>query len=461
MTREAPLGRVLVVDDERQQREILQMILEAEGYGCATAGNGTQALEALRAGPFDLVLTDLKMPGMNGIVLLQELLRAAPGICVVLMTAHGSIHTAVDAMKKGALDYLTKPLDREQLLIVLRRSMERVRLLRENRLLQEQLRERFKLENIVGESGAMHDVFRVVHKVARSAASVLIYGESGTGKELLARAIHVESDRSARPFHALNVGAQPEGALLGELFGRETAGQAPAPGLVEQAAGSTLLIDDVAELPREAQARLLALLQERQLLRVDGTAPVPSDVRILAATREDLERAVREGRFREDLYHRLSVISIVLPPLRQRRTDIPLLAAHFVAKHSQGRQRHISDDALKLLAANDWPGNVRQLESVIERSLLLADNETIAPDDLPAEIRAGISGSRGVLGLDIPDEGIDLVAVERSLILRALEKADGNVARAARLLGLSRRTLQARLESLQGVPALASKGAAD
>jgi DNA-binding NtrC family response regulator len=285
---------------------------------------------------------------------------------------------------------------------------------------------------------------------------VLIYGEGGTGKELLARAIHVESERSARPLHALNVAALPESALMAELFGREAGGEA-TPGLIEQAQGSTLLIDDVAELPRDVQARLLSLLQERQLSRVGGEAPLPSDARIVAATRHDLERAVREGRFREDLYHRLSVVPIVLPPLRQRRTDVAPLCAHFVKKHARGRPRHVSDAALKLLAAYDWPGNVRQLESVIERSLLLADNETIEPEDLPAEIRAGVSGSRGVLGLEVPDEGIDLLAVERSLVLRALEKADGNLARAARLLGLSRRALQARLESLQGAAALASK----
>jgi len=432
-----PLGRVLVVDDERQQRDILLTTLESEGYAAATAANGPQALEALQQGRFDLVLTDLKMPGMNGVVLLQELLRASPDICVILMTAHGAIDTAVDAMKKGAFDYLSKPLDREQLLLVLRRSMERVRLSRENQQLQEQLRERFRIGNIVGESGAMQDVFRVVHKIARSSASVLVYGEGGTGKELIARAIHVESDRAARPFHAFSLAALPESGLDAALLAA-----------LEQASGSTLFLDDVAELPKDAQARLLRLLQERQLQRADGE-PVSVDARVVAATQKDLEHEVRAGRFREDLFHRLSVIAIVLPPLRQRRTDIAQLAEHFVKKHCGGRQRHVSQEALKLLVAYDWPGNVRQLESVIERALLLAENETIQKDDLPAEIRAGVSGSRGLLGLDIPDSGIDLQAVERSLVLRAIEKAGGNLSRAARLLGLSRRALQTRLETLQ------------
>jgi transcriptional regulator with PAS, ATPase and Fis domain len=304
----------------------------------------------------------------------------------------------------------------------------------------------------------MQDAFRVVHKVARSASPVLICGESGTGKELLARALHVESERGARPLYAVNVAALPESLLETELFGYEQgafpgADQRKA-GVIEQASGSTLFIDDVAELPRELQVRLLAVLQDKQLLRVGGSEPVPVDVRVVAATKEDLERAVREGSFRVDLFHRLSVIPIVLPPLRQRRTDIPLLVEHFVRKHGGGRQRYVSDAALKMLSAYDWPGNVRQLESVLERSLLLALNETISPDDLPAEIRAGISGSRGLLGLDVPDEGIDLEAVERSLILRAVEKAEGNLARAAHLLSLSRRALQERIEKIQGATAL-------
>jgi DNA-binding NtrC family response regulator len=434
-----PLGRVLVVDDERQQRDILQTILESEGYAAATAANGPQALEALQQAPFDLVLTDLKMPGMNGVVLLQELLRVSPDVCVILMTAHGAIDTAVDAMKKGAFDYLSKPLDRDQLLIVLRRSMERVRLARDNQLLQQQLRERFRIANIVGESGAMQDVFRVAHKVARSNASVLLYGEGGTGKELVARAIHVESERAARPFHALSLAALPASGAPAAL-----------PQAAQQADGSTLFVEDVAELPGDAQVLLLRLLQERQLQQPDGGAPVALDVRVIAATQKDLEHELRAGRFRKDLFHRLSVIALVLPPLRQRRGDIAPLSEHFVRKHGGKRPRHVSQEALRLLQAYDWPGNVRQLESVIERALLLAETETIEKDDLPAEIRAGVSGSRGLLGLDIPESGIDLPAVERSLVLRAIEKAGGNLSRAARLLGLSRRALQSRLETLQG-----------
>jgi DNA-binding NtrC family response regulator len=463
-------GRVLVVDDEKHQRDILEMILDSEGYESVSARNGRHALETLRDQPFDAVLTDLKMPDMSGIELLTELLKAQPGLCVILMTAHGSIHTAVDAMRKGAFDYLTKPLERDELLVVLGKAMERTRLVRENRMLHEQLRDRFRLDNIVGDHGAMQDVFRVVHKVAASSSTVLIYGESGTGKELVARALHQESDRRQRPFYAVNIAALPESILEAELFGHEkgafTGAEARKIGLFEQASGSTLFLDEVGDLKRDLQVKLLRTLQEREIMRVGGTERIRVDVRIVAATNQDLDRAVREGRFREDLYYRLNVIPIFLPPLRDRRTDIPLLVEHFIRKHGGSqRRRDMSAEALEVLASYDWPGNVRELESVIERSLLLSDGDTILPSDLPAGVRAGIAAAkRGVLGLQIPDAGIDLEGVERALILQALEKTSGNVSRAARLLGLSRRTLQYRLEKMQGAPDGASaerKGASD
>jgi DNA-binding NtrC family response regulator len=449
--------RILVVDDEKHQRDILQMILESEGYETTTAGNGRQALQALQAQAFDLTLTDLKMPDMNGIALLTELMKAQPGICVVLMTAHGSIDTAVDAMRKGAFDYLTKPLEREQLLLVVRRALERTRLVRENRMLQEQLRERFRVDNIIGAHGSMQDVFRVVYKVAASSTTVLVYGESGTGKELVARALHHQSERRDRPFYAVNVAALPESILEAELFGYEkgafTGADGRKIGLFEQASGSTLFLDEVGDLKRDLQVKLLRTLQEREILRVGGTERVKVDVRIIAATNLDLERAVREGRFREDLYYRLNVIPIVLPTLRERRTDIPLLVEHFLKKYGEGRPpRPFSEEALKILMAYDWPGNVRQLESVIERALLLSEGDTIVPEDLPAAVRARIGGHTDPVTLDIPDTGIDIEAVERSLIVKALEKAQGNVTRAARLLGLTRRTLQYRLEKMQGAP---------
>jgi DNA-binding NtrC family response regulator len=454
-------GRVLVVDDEKHQRDILQVILDSEGYETVTARNSRHAIESVAEQAFDVVLTDLKMPDMSGIELLTELLRIQPGLCVILMTAHGSIHSAVDAMRKGAFDYLTKPLEKDEMLLVVGRAMERTRLVRENRMLQEQLRTRFQLASIVGSHGSMQDVFRIVHKVAPSNSTVLIYGESGTGKELVAKALHQEGDRRERPFYAVNVAALPESILEAELFGYEkgafTGAEGRKIGLFEQASGSTLFLDEVGDLKRDLQVKLLRTLQEREIMRVGGTERIKVDVRIVAATNQDLDRAVREGRFREDLYYRLNVIPIFLPPLRERRTDIPLLVEHFLRKHgTPERRREVAEESLKTLVAYEWPGNVRELESVIERALLLSDGDTILPTDLPAVVRAGapIAGRSGTpsAALDIPESGIDLDGVERTLILKALEKTSGNVTRAARLLGLSRRTLQYRLEKIQGAP---------
>jgi DNA-binding NtrC family response regulator len=449
--------RILVVDDERRQRDILQMILEAEGYETTTASNGRQALVALASSPAEVVLTDLKMPDMTGIELLSALGEKGalpPGAafpCVILMTAHGTIDSAVEAMRKGAFDYLTKPLEKDELLLVVRRATERSHLVRENRMLHEQLRDRFRLENIVGAHGSMQDVFRIVHKVAASTSTVLIYGESGTGKELVAKALHQESDRRSRPFFAVNVAALPESILEAELFGYEkgafTGAEARKIGLIEQATGSTLFLDEVGDLKPHLQVKLLRALQEREIMRVGGTERIKIDVRIVAATNLDVERAVREGRFREDLYYRLNVIAIVLPPLRERRTDIPLLVEFFLQKSAGGARREVSAEALKLLTSYDWPGNVRELESVIERALLLGEGDRILPADLPAGVREGAT-RRGPVDLEIPDGGIDLEELERSLIRKALAKSSGNVTRAARLLGLSRRTLQYRLEKL-------------
>jgi len=448
------LGTVLVVDDELRQLDILKTILSREGYEVEICPSAEEALRLVRASPPQVLLTDLKMPGMDGIALLDEALREAPALSAVVMTAHGSVDSAVEAMKKGAFDYLTKPLDRDRLLLVLERAMETVRLRGENRRLKAQLHDRFRLENIVGSHGSMQDVFRLVEKVAASSATVLIYGESGTGKELIARALHFNSPRAPLPFLALNCSAIPEPLLESELFGHEkgafTGAVARKPGLFEQAHGGTLLLDEVAELPVPMQAKILRVLQEKELRRVGGNASLSVDVRIVAATNRDLVQRMKEGKFREDLYYRLNVFPIFLPPLRARTTDIPPLVEHFLRQFALESGRpvpRVAPQTLALLLRYAWPGNVRQLESALERACLLAEGEVITPDLLPAEVIENLAvPGGGSLTLEIPDEGISLEAVERELLEKALRKAGGGLTRAARLLGISYRTLQYRLD---------------
>jgi DNA-binding NtrC family response regulator len=441
--------RVLVVDDEPPQRQIVKAILEGEGYETECAATGQKALGFLEEQNFDAVLADLKLPDMTGIGLLEAAGPAKPS-GFVIVTAHGSIDTAVEAMRKGAFDYLTKPLDRDQLLRVVGRAAERSRLVQENLRLKEQLTDRFRLENLVGAHGSIEDVLRLVRKVADTASTVFIYGESGTGKEVVARAIHQHSSRRERPFFAVNIAALPETLLEAELFGYEkgafTGADTRKIGLFEQASGSTLFLDEVGDLKKDLQVKLLRVLQEREIQRVGGTERIRVDVRIVAATNQDLELAVREKKFREDLYYRLNVIPIMLPPLRERRTDIPLLAEHFLAKYG-GPERELSESALQALCRYHWPGNVRELESVIERAVVLGDSPVIDVPDLPAAVRYG-GPSMSLQLIEIPEEGIDLEALEKNLILQAMEKTGGNVTRAARLLGLSRRTMQYRLEKI-------------
>jgi len=457
----APGGRVLVVDDEPVQRDILRLTLESEGHAVEVASGGRRALAALAAAEFDLVLTDLKMPDLGGVGLLERLARDQPGTCVILLTAHGSIDSAVQAMKLGAFDYLTKPLDRDVLLLAVDRALERSRLLRENRALQEQLRDRFRLEGMVGEHGAMQEVFRIVRKVAPASSTVLLCGESGTGKELVARALHAMSPQRDRPFHAVNLSALPETVLEAELFGHErgafTGAISRRLGHFEQASGSTLFLDEIGELRRDLQVKLLRVLQEREIQRVGGTERIAVDVRVVAATNRDLARAVRAGEFREDLFYRLSVIPVRIPPLRERTSDIPLLVEHFAARHGDPqRPRRFSGRALEALMRHPWPGNVRELESVVERTLLLSEAATIEPADLPPLMLDEGGGLPGEL--ELPPAGIDLEGLERHLIRKALDRTAGNVTRAARLLRLSRRTLQYRLEKMRGADAAADPG---
>ncbi len=442
--------RVLVVDDERKQLDILKAILGREGFDVDTAATAEAAVAILHDAPPAVILTDLKLPGMDGIGLLEETLRMSPQTVVIIVTAHGTIDTAVRAMKNGAFDYLTKPLARDAVVLAVRRALEKARLLSENLALVEQLVDRFSLPNIIGDHGKMQDVFRMVRKVAPSASTVLIYGESGTGKELIARAIHYNSPRAGRPFHAINCAAIPEPLLESELFGHErgafTGAVARKIGLFEEASSSTLFLDEVGDLGMTMQAKILRALQEKEIRRVGGNASVPVDVRIVAATNKNLTRMLQEGKFREDLYYRLNVLTILLPPLRERTTDIPRLVDHFIARHAGSAAktiRGIDDQALNVLMQYHWPGNVRQLESAIERAVLLSEGPAIGPEDLPQEIRH--RRDEGSLGIEIPDAGISFEVLEKELLEQALRKGR-SVSAAARLLGLTRRTLQYRLK---------------
>jgi len=443
---------ILVVDDEKAQRDILQTILSREGYHTAVVASATDALEKLKEEEFDLILTDLKMQGMSGMELLEEVLADNPRQCVIIMTAHGTIDSAVEATRKGAFNYLEKPLDRKHLLFTLQRACEHVALLRENTVLHKKLEEKATIQGIIGEHPKIREVFRVVSKIAPTSSTVLVYGESGTGKELVARAIHEQSPRNHKPFFAINCAAIPDALIESELFGHEkgsfTGASSREIGLFEAATGGTVFLDEIGEMNVSLQAKLLRAIQEKEIRRVGGKVNIPVDVRIIAATNKDLEQEIKRGQFREDLFYRLNVIRITLPPLRERGSDIVALVDFFINKYSvaTGMPVHsIAKPALKLLLNYSWPGNVRQLESVIERGVLMAEGDSIMPEDLPAEVHELVSGS-GTLPFEFPADGISFEDLEKDLIIKAMERADWTISKAAPLLKMSYKTLQYRLE---------------
>jgi DNA-binding NtrC family response regulator len=447
-------GNILIVDDERGQREITQAILQRAGYTAATVGSGRGALDLFRQSEFDLILTDLKMQGMSGMELLERLLAEQPGQCIIIMTAHGTVDSAVDVMKKGAFDYLEKPLERDSLLLTVSRAFERIRLLRENRLLHRQLAESAPPENLIGEHPSMREVFRIINKIAPSSSTVLISGESGTGKELVARAIHEQSLRKEGAFLAINCAAIPETLIESELFGHErgafTGATSREMGIFEAAQGGTVFLDEIGEMNISMQAKLLRAIQSREIRRLGGKGDIPIDVRIISATNKDLEEEVRRGTFREDLYYRLNVIRITLPPLRERSTDIPALTEFFLKKCAASTgapQRRLSAAARKLIMQYPWPGNVRQLESVIERGMLMADTDIIEPADLPMELQQ--RGEAVAIPYAIPPGGLNFEELERTLISQAMERSGWVISKAAPLLGMSYKTLQYRLEKFR------------
>ena len=403
------------------------------------------------------------MPEMDGIQFLEAVRLCWPQQVVVVVTAHGTIPSAVEAMKKGAFNYMTKPLEKEGLLVIVERALEQVRLLQENKLLHSQLKQCYSLENMVGQHGKMQEVFRLVEKVAPSNTTVLIYGESGTGKELVARAIHQHSLRSSLLMQAINCAAIPENLLESELFGYEkgafTGAYARKKGLVEQASGSTLFLDEIGDLSLLLQGKILRVLQEQEIQRLGGNETIQVDVRVVSATHRDLEKMMAESKFREDLYYRLNTFPIVIPPLKERETDIPLLVNHFLKKFQtlrEGRVKRVSLTAMSRLLSYHWPGNVRQLESALERAIILADGDVIEESHLPHEVLHPLCGSNSYGGIDLPDTGLNLEELEKHLLTRAMEKSDQVIAKAARLLGLTYRTLQYRLEKYQ-LPSHAKK----
>jgi DNA-binding NtrC family response regulator len=432
-----PRKKVLVVDDEKNQREIYSLILEDAGYEVTTAQSGEQALRLARETSFDLVLTDYKMTGIDGLTLLSGLLKEEPSRIVVMMTAHGSVESVKDALRGGAYDYLEKPVDRDRLLKVVESALGQL-----NRIDDE----------IVGQSEEMERLKKMILKVAGSNSTVLIRGESGVGKELVAHAIHEASPRANAVFQAVNCAAFNENLLESELFGHEkgafTGAHVQKKGQFEIADRGTLFLDEIGDLSVAMQAKLLRSLQEKEVMRVGGAKPIKIDVRVIAATNRDLEGMVKESRFREDLYYRLNIIPITIPPLRSRRDDILPLVDYFTDKHSRASNRRIrglTAAARNLFLNYAWPGNVRQLESAVERAILLCEGDEIDVEDLPVEIRQQDSPASN-FSFKLPPEGISFEDLERSLIVQAMEQTGWNITRAAKLLGLSFRTLQYRLE---------------
>jgi DNA-binding NtrC family response regulator len=440
-------GRILVVDDEANARNALAELLRDEGYVTEVAGDGQHALRALESFDADVVLTDLKMPVMDGLKLLEHARPRCPHTSFVVMTAFGSIDTAVEAIKHGAENYLTKPLDLDAVSALVMRAVEKAKLSREAADLRARLEERFQVGNILGDHPAMQKLVKMIGQIAPSRATVLIHGESGTGKELIAAAIHQNSPRKDRPFVRLNCAALAESLLESELFGHEkgsfTGAQGRREGRFKQADGGTLFLDEISEVPMAMQVKLLRFLQERQFERVGGNETLTVDVRIVAATNRDLRERVKAGTFREDLYYRLNVVQLDVPPLRARKSDIPTLAQHFLQRFAKENGRTIrgfSDAALKALLTYPWPGNVRELENAIERAVVLCADDELGAEHLPA--RNGEASAE--LGILVP--GITLEELERMAILQALEAASGSTSKAAEMLGVSRRKIQYRLK---------------
>ncbi len=445
--------KVMIIDDEESLRHMLSVILKMEGYEATAFEDAAKALAALPEGGYDFILCDIRMPGMDGLAFLKALAERGDEHTVIMMSAYGTIDTAIECMKLGAYDYVSKPFKSDEIILTLRKAEEREKLKRENRRLKEEVAQRFDISNIITVDARMLEVLELVKKVASYSTTVLIRGESGTGKELIARALHTSGTRASGPFVAVNCAAIPGPLLESELFGHVkgafTDARRDKAGLFEEASGGTIFLDEVGELPMELQVKLLRVLQEGEIRRVGGTKPIKIDTRVVAATLKDLTEEIREGRFREDLYYRLNVIEITLPPLRERPGDIEKLAEHFTGLYAGkfGKKvKGLSKDALGALLKYGWPGNVRELENVIERAMILEDGEVIKKSSLPMGVSSPSADPQlaSTVGLSIKKAH---EAMERDFIKRALEATKNNKTRAAELLEISQRALLYKIKT--------------
>ncbi len=446
--------QVLIVDDEENMRHMLSTFLVKQGYQADTVESGQRALERLRSNAYDIILCDIRMPEMDGMVFLEKMTEERlNSATVIMMSAYGTLDDALGAMKMGAYDYISKPFKTDEILLILKKAEERERLRKENRHLIKEIKKEYGFENIIAKSEEMHQIFEVIRKVSDYRSTVLITGESGTGKELIARAIHYQSDRARGSFVAINCGAIPENLLESELFGHVRGAFTDATknkkGLFEEADGGTIFLDEIGELPKFLQVKLLRILQDWEIRKVGGTKTSKVDVRVVAATIKDLQREVSKGRFREDLFYRLNVIPIHLPPLRDRREDIPVLARHFTKKFNEELNidiKGIGSDAMSALMIYSWLGNVRELENTIERAIVLCEAEEICLEHLPDQIAESSSGDTHSVSTN--DLSIKKAAriMEKGLIVKALEKTKGNRTHASRLLEISHRTLLYKME---------------
>ncbi len=450
------MENILIVDDEKNYTMIIGEILQEEGYTSITASSGMEALDILNNETIDLILTDVKMPGMSGIQLLEKIKELNPDIPVIIMTAYGSVEKAVDAMHRGAYTFILKPFENQALIAYIAKALSVYKIVQENSRLKDAVSSRYSFDNIIGKSKPMQEIYEIIKKVAPSNASVLIEGESGTGKELVAKSLHYNSPRRNKPLIAVNCSAFAETLLESELFGHEkgafTGASALKKGRFEISDQGTLFLDEIGELPISLQTKLLRVLQEKTIERVGGTLPIPVDFRLIAATNKNLEDEVKNGNFREDLYYRLNVVKIVIPPLRERSDDIPLLIKHLIDKYTNEQQPEsrvpgITPEAVKILCDYQWKGNVRELENILESCILLGSGDMITPSDLPLQVRQNISSFLDLDGIP-QDVGLaeTLTAVEKRMIQRAM-KLSGNVqTKAAQLLGIGKSGLNQKLK---------------